>query len=617
MSFYSSKAIDMKQLYLLLFLILLLDSSHAQYSDYLGTGHSQGISVSSSDATANARASINGAGYDLDLQAASRFLAHATQGATIEEVKYLSEIGFENWIDEQFALPASNYTESTFELLFGLYEACLNNLGEQECNMRFIPNIQMFRFAWWHHTMRSPDKLRQRIALALSEILVISDNSMLINYPHAIAYYYDVLSNNAFGNYQDLLMDVSLNPAMGFYLSHINNPKTNAELNIHPDENYAREIMQLFTIGLYELNQDGSRKIDTQTGLWIPTYDNDDIKGLAKVFTGLSGSQWADDNDPRPVQFGRQPFRYSMIDPMRMYEFWHEPGPKTIVGDYVITGNSGMEDIELAIEHIFNHANVAPFIAYRLIQRLVKSNPSPEYIERVALAFNDNDSGVRGDMKAVIKAILLDEEAMACYWYGHEENGQLRPPIHRFTQMLTAMKAETESEEFWNSGFFFQELTGQHPMSSPTVFNFYRPDYVPDSDFALYDLVGPEYQILNSSTSSNYVNFMLLALMGDYFESRYGIRLPELLNEPFLIPYIDNPEHYEASLEDPLWQELGFHPEHLVDYLDLVLANGQLSDDTRNSIIESIRADNIFNSFEKASYALFMVMINPDYVIMK
>jgi len=607
----------MRWIYTLLFISFSILNLSSQYSDYIGAGHNDGISVSSSDQGSIPENSIDASGLDLEIQSASRFLAHATMGFTIDDIQSLTELGYGSWIDRQLELPESQYAIPTLENIFELYEQCIESLGEDECNMVFFLDQRYFRYAWWDNVMRSPDKLRQRVALALSEILVISDLSELNSYPHGIAHFYDILTRNAFGNYKTLLTEVSLNPSMGFYLSHINNPKTNEELNIHPDENYAREIMQLFSVGLYELNNDGSRKIDTQTGLWIPTYDNDDIKGLAKVFTGLSGSKWADAEDQRPVQFGRNFRRYSLLDAMTMYEQWHEPGPKTIVGDYTIEADSGMQEVELAIDHLFNHDNVGPFIAYRLIQRLVKSNPTPEYVDRVSNIFNNNGSGTRGDLKSVVKAIFLDEEAMQCYWFGEMENGQLRPPIQRYTQMLSALKAKSNIGKFWNSGFFYQELTAQHPMSSPTVFNFYQTDYVPNSDFAYYNIVGPEYQILNSSTSSNYVNYMLLTLMREYLFDNYDIRLPKLLNEAFLIPYVVDQEQYEAFFSDELWMELGFYPEEMVDYLDILLANGQMSEASVDAIVKSIQSDDIFTESEKAYYALFMLMINPDYLIMK
>ncbi len=598
--------------------LLLLNAAFSQiYDDYIGAGNSVDVSVTSSDTQSEGIKTVNGDGIDLDILGASRFLAHTTLGYNIDDIQSMTESNMNDWIDNQMEVEASYNTISTIEIIFQLYNACMDELGP-ECMLEFNLNSFMWRYSWWNNIMNGEDKLRQRVALALSEILVISDKSMLISYPHGLANYYDILIRNAFGNYKDILREVTLNPSMGFYLSHINNPKTFPELNIRPDENYAREIMQLFSIGLFELNNDGSRKTDPITGLWIPTYDNDDIKGLAKVFTGLSGSKWADESNMTPVTFGRRFGAYSAVDPMKMYEDWHEPGEKHIVGNHTIpAGQLGMEDVEQAIDHLFNHPNVGPFLAYRLIQRLVKSNPSPDYIDRVASAFNNNGSGTRGDMGAVMKAILLDEEALECYWTDDEKNGMLRSPILRLTQLLTGLKAETENGTFWNSGALFEQFTGQHPLGSPTVFNFYSPEYVPDADFAYLNIVGPEYQILNSSTSSNYVNYWLFTLMQDYLNEAYGINIDNYLNEAFAIPYILDKEAYEANLSDPLWLDLAFSPEDLVDYLDILLANGQLSDDTKNSIVESMKKSDIIDPINSAYYAAFMVMINPEYIIMK
>ncbi|MDF1695149.1 MAG: DUF1800 family protein [Saprospiraceae bacterium] len=587
------------------------------YTDYLGAGHAQDFVVTSSDAQSDGLNTVNGNGLDLDILGSSRFLARTTLGYTIEDIQELTEINLQDWIDAQIVVEPSYNTLPTIDIIFKLYNTCLEELGP-ECLLQFNLNTSMWRYSWWNNVMNGEDRLRQRIALALSEILVISDKSMLNSYPHGLSNYYDILIRNAFGNYKDILREVTLNPSMGFYLSHINNPRSFPSLNIRPDENYAREIMQLFSIGLFELNNDGTRKLDPVTGLWIPTYDNDDIKGLAKVFTGLSGSKWADDNNTSPVTFGRRFSAYSLLDPMKMYEEWHEPGEKHIVGDYTIpSGQTGMQDIDQAIDHLFNHPNVGPFLAYRLIQRLVKSNPSPEYIDRVASVFNNNGSGVRGDMAAMIRQIFMDEEALDCYWSEDEKNGMLRSPILRLTQLLTGLKAETENGTFWNSGLNFEGLAGQHPLGSPTVFNFYAPDYVPDAEFAYLEMVGPEFQILNSSTSSNYVNYMLIALMRDYINTTYGTTFENILNESFAIPYIEDKEAYEAYLSDPLWMDLAFSPEELVDYLDILLANGQLSEDTKSSIVESMKRTDIIDPMNSAYYAAYMIMIHPEYVIMK
>ncbi|NNE14661.1 MAG: DUF1800 family protein [Saprospiraceae bacterium] len=606
-----------KNIYALALLFFTTVGFSQIYDDYIGLDQFQDVNVSSSDGQTQAFNTINGSGVDLDIQGSSRFLSQATLGATIEDIQALTEIGIEKWIDDQMAIEPSQYAVPTIEIIFELYENCQELYGA-DCNQQFNLSPAFFRYAWWHNHMRGEDKLRQRISLALSEILVISDRSELENYPHGLAYYYDVLQYFAFGNYRDLLRYVTLNPSMGFYLSHMNNPRTIPSENIHPDENYAREIMQLFTIGLYELNLDGSRKTDPNTGLWIPTYDNDDIKELAKVFTGLSGSKWAEEGNTSPVRFGRNFRAYSLLDTMTMYEIWHEPGPKTIVGNYTIPGGlTGMQDVGLAINHLFNHDNVGPFLATRLIQRLVKSNPSPEYIERVATVFNDNGNGVRGDMAAFIKAILMDSEAMECYWFGDPENGMLREPITRYTQISTALKAETESEWYWNTGLFYNEFTAQAPLSSPTVFNFFTPDYVPDSEFAYYDMVGPEFQILNSSTSSNYVNFMMFMLMDGYFRDQFNFDIPNVLNEPFLNIFVEDPDYYAAELSDQLWLDLAYSPEDLVDYLDILLTNGQLSDQAKTKIVASLKQRAILDERYIPYYAAFLIMIDPDYVIMK
>lgn len=614
----------MKNLILLIFSTFLYHSNHAQvYTDYIGAGHSVGVNVSSSDAQSDGLAAVDGSGLGLDIRGSSRFLAHATVGYTMDDVQALTQTSIPEWIDEQLNMPLVNYTIPTVEIVFEMLDQCYEKYGVEFCTQNFAPNTIMWRYAWWDHAMKQDDQLRQRVAMALSEILVISDQSDLDVFPHGLAAYYDILYNHAFGNFRDLLAEVTLNPSMGYYLSHINNPKAIEALNTKPDENYAREIMQLFSIGLYELNPDGSQKIDMGTGTYIPTYDNEDIQGLARVFTGLSGSKWADPANITPVKFGRNWRRYSLLDPMIMYEEWHEPGEKNIIGNYTIpAGQSGMDDINQAIDHLFNHDNVGPFLTRRLIQRLVKSNPTNAYIERVAEVFNNNGSGVRGDLSAVIRSILIDPEAMECYWVDDPDNGMLRSPMLRYTQLMKGLKAETESEEFWNSGLLYQQLTEQHTLSAPTVFNFYSPDYTPNADFALYNLEGPEYQILNSSTSSNYVNYMFIALMRDYINNAFGLtgtnqEIPNYLNEPFVNRYLVDPNHYDATLSDEKWLSLVPHPDDLVDYLDILMCNGSLNDVTRARIASSVSRSDIFDPVSAARYAAFLIMIDPDFVVMK
>lgn len=611
----------MKQLLTFFLFVYSLHLTAQIYDDYIGAGQSQGITFTSSDSQSNGLAAMNGEGLNLDMRGSSRFLASSTVGYTIDDVQTLTETGIETWIDNQMALPSSEYAVPTVELIFELLDQCNDTFGELICEQNFNVNAGMWRVIWWDNVMKGEDQLRQRIALALSEILVVSDQSDLQNTPHGLAAYYDILSNNAFGNYKDLLTEVTLNPSMGFYLSHINNPRTIPMQNTSPDENYAREIMQLFSIGLYELWNDGTRKVDMSTGEWIPTYDNDDIKGLAKVFTGLSGSAWYTEEIDAPVQFGFPFQAYDLLLPMQMYELWHEPGEKTIIGEHVIpAGQSGMEDIEEAIDVLFNHDNVGPFLAERLIQRLVKSNPTPAYIDRVATVFNDNGSGERGDLGAVVKAILLDAEAYECFWIDNISNGMLRSPLLRYTQMMKGLKAESDTELFFNAGRFYESFVGQAPLSAPSVFNFYAPDYVPNADFAYENLVGPEFQILNSSTSSNYVNYMLLAFMKEYINNRYGLEIPNVLNGlngEYNLYDLANNDSYEVRLGDELWMDLGYSPADLIDYLDILMCNGSLSDDTRERLTNSVSRTDLFTPIDAANYAAYMIMINPDFTILK
>ena len=616
----------MKQLITALILFVAGLSQGQIYDDYIGAGQSQGVTFTSSDSQSNGLAAMNGAGLNLDMRGSSRFLAHATMGFDIDDVQDLTDTGIESWIDNQMTLPASNYTVPTVEIIFGLLDQCYDTFGQVLCDETFIPNAGMWRVAWWDHVMKGDDQLRQRVALALSEVLVLSDKSDLQNSPHGLASYYDILASNAFGNYEDILNQITLNPSMGFYLSHINNPRTIPLQNTRPDENYAREIMQLFSIGLYELWNDGSRKVDMSSGEWISTYDNDDIKGLAKVFTGLSGSDWYTEDIEVPVQFGFPFQAYDLLLPMKMYEIWHEPGEKTIVGGYVIpSGQSGMEDIEEAINVLFNHDNVGPFLAERLIQRLIKSNPTPAYIDRVASVFNDNGSGERGDLGAMVKAILLDAEAYECFWVDNISNGMLRSPLLRYTQMMKGLKAESDTDLFFNAGVIYEALAGQAPLGAPSVFNYYSPDYVPNADFAYENFVGPEFQILNSSTSSNYVNYMLIAFMKDYLNNRYsltgtGQEIQNVLNGNGGIynPYDPgNNDSYEIRLGDELWMDLGYAPADLIDYLDILLCNGSLSDDTRERLTNSVSRTDLFTPLDAAQYAAYMIMINPDFTILK
>ncbi len=576
------------------------------YNDYIGAGHSNGIIVTTSDnyqlyqgsKTASGIHSIDGSGLIGKQIEASRFLSQASFGADIDLIKEVAETGIENWIENQFQLAPTYYTDTIQSIYNKSFQIYLDNGGDS-LNYPSQPNHVHMDYAWWQNTMTAKNKLRQRIAYSLSQITVISLEGTLGGYATGVANYYDIMVRNAFGNYKDLLMEVTLHPAMGSYLSHLNNPKTDTAYNIHPDENYAREVMQLFSIGLYKLNIDGSYQLDANNNP-IPTYDNNDIKEMAKVFTGLGVGARTDGNN---LYFGLGLWAADLTVPMIMYEDQHEPGIKTIVDGYIIpAGQTGMQDIQQAITHLFNHQNVAPFVAKRLIQRLVKSNPTPNYISTVASAFIDNGSGVRGDMKAVIRAILLHPEARECSWISDPNQGKLREPILKYTDFAEAVEIITPLNNFWNYSYWFKEATGQHPLRSQTVFNFYNPSYVPSGEIANNNLVAPEFELYNTRTSIGFANEVY-----KWVESENLLRTA-------------NYEDYTISntnLEP--WIEYAKDSDALLDYLDVVLTHGQLTDRTRNIIKQTLNTYSL--SLTQLSYrvrlATYLIMISPDYNILK
>ena len=403
--------------------------------------------------------------------------------------------------------------------------------------------------------------------------------------------YYDVLLTHAFGNFRDLLKDVALSPAMGNYLSHVNNSKADPENNTFPDENFAREVMQLFSIGLYELNIDGSVKVDSE-GYPIPTYDNFDIGELAKVFTGLTyagdGHYWG-----RRYILHNDPKAFSL--PMIMYEDYHDSGEKILLdGTILPAGQEGMADIEAAIDVLFNHPNVGPFFCKQLIQRLVTSNPSPQYVERVARVFNGEAGTRRGDMKEVLRAIFFDVEAET--QIRAKGFGKLREPAMRIISLARQFNYQSDSGEFYNTGYNLMGYTGQHPMSSPSVFNFFQPNHAPVGEIADSGMVAPEFQITNATTVIGVTNHIGLALFN--------------LNQAFHTwdPPFETPR---INLLD--YESLAANSETLMDRLDIVLTQGHLDKDTRKSIIEVL--DDVQVQKHRAMVAIYLMLISPDYVI--
>ena len=404
------------------------------------------------------------------------------------------------------------------------------------------------------------DQLRQRVAFALSEIMVVSRFGPLINEPDGRMSYYDVLVKNAFANFETLLQEVTYHPAMGKYLSYMDNTKSDPENGNHPDENYAREVMQLFTIGLYQLNLDGSKKIDAQ-GKSVPTYTQTDVEEMAKVFTGLT-----DQNGYFGV--GRGTTHKSRTEPMIAYEQYHDTSDKVILG-HTISGEDTKTDINQALKILFNHPNTGPFIAKRLIQRLVTSNPSSEYIERVALAFNDNGKGVRGDMKAVIKTILLAPEA----FNGDIETfGKVREPLLMLSHLFRAFHAQNDVNILYQGSKALYQYNAYHfhgtgyteqeaPLEALTVFNYFTPDNAPYS-LKKEGLVAPEFEVFSKGLHQ--------LLMGLINKDGFVYRTYKITAE------------LQLSTEKSLLEAKKY--DQLLDQLDTLLVAGKMSDNTKNAI---------------------------------
>jgi uncharacterized protein (DUF1800 family) len=500
---------------------------------------------------------------------ASRLLHQGSLGPTGTEIMQAAGLSEVQWLDKQMQLPIT------------LHLPLLENYpGNDE-------PYQINRIdAWWKASLTAPDQLRQRVAFALSEIFVVSDsNNALKGEPEGMTNYYDLLLKHAFSNYRDVLQAVTLSPVMGSYLSHLGNEKANTELNIRPDENYAREVMQLFTIGLKQLNLDGSSVLSAENES-IPTYSQTEIEGFAHVFTGwtfAASSRW------------NRPSRNYVL-PMEAWADYHSQEEKTLLnGTVIAAGQTAEQDLKAALDNLFLHPNVGPFISHQLIQRLVTSNPSPQYIERVASVFNDNGQGVRGDLGAAVKAILLDNEARHIA-SPLQYFGKLREPL------LTTMNFWRELNAASPSGRYFtwslSESHGQAPLGSPSVFNFFRPDYQ-SADLLALDLVAPELQIANDA-----------ALIG-LFNSQYGNLLwniKELTNDP-----TENRIMLSLQSHVDILQQQGL--EALLDYYDVLFYSGVMTASQRERLRQIQDIWKTSHPHQQLAYLLFTIAVSPDYLI--
>ncbi|MGZ5236996.1 MAG: DUF1800 domain-containing protein [Caldimonas sp.] len=491
---------------------------------------------------------------------ASRFLTQATFGPTEAEINRLSTMQYGAWIDEQFAKP-----QTLHRLYINQASADLASVGQQISPVNFYDS-------WWSQALGADDQLRQRAAFALSQILVISfANATLQNQPRGVASYYDMLGEHAFGNFRDLLEAVTFHPMMGVYLSHLKNLKEDPATGRVPDLNYAREITQLFSVGEYKLNLDGTNQMGSD-GRPSVAYVSKDLEGLSQVFTGLSWYAGPQLTDRTAARFnGQNPQLERDWRPMQDYNEYtpntsfHSISTKNFLGVTIAaqTKPDTLGDVKIALDTLFNNPNVGPFIGKQLIQRLVTSNPSPAYVARVATAFNDNGQGVRGDMKAVWKAILLDPEARTAST--SPSYGKLREPLLRLSSMLRAFNATSISGRYTGIGLTDDPATrlNQTPMFAPTVFNFFRPGYVPTSK-AITDanLVVPELQITHDLSVAGYMNY---------------IRTWTTLNNTR-----DIQQKYDAEVA------LAATPDSLVDRMNLLLFSGTMPDTLKTQIASAV-----------------------------
>jgi uncharacterized protein (DUF1800 family) len=515
---------------------------------------------------------------------AARFLAQATFGPVDADIDRVMAIGYAAWIDEQFATPRGSTSQACFE-------------ANPDSNDKAVTACL------WKQAVTARDQLRQRMAYALSQIFVISlADGDVDNYDRGVGAWFDMLGEQSFGNYRALLERVSLNPLMGIYLSHLANQKADGNGRV-PDENYAREVMQLFSIGLVELNADGSP--NTAGGAARETYTPADVSELAKVFTGWS---WAcpapserscftrgEDNDKEDANRD--------LKPMIAYPAYHSTEAKTFLGTTIAAQTGAADSLRIALDRLAAHPNVGPFIGRQLIQRFTTSNPSPAYVSAVARAFASSG----GDLKAMLKAVLMNPEARVV----SDTSGKVREPVLRLTAFMRAFPHRS------TSGKYEIELTdspatalGQAPLHAPSVFNFYRPGYVaPGTQSAARNLVAPELQIVNETSVAGYVNFMRDSIsQGVGFPAGSGIGRRDLKGD------------YSAELA------LAADVPALVDRVTTRLTYGAIGAARRTEIINAVNSIAIPGSGStqidtakrnRVNAAILLTVAAPEFVVLK
>lgn len=502
---------------------------------------------------------INVVVYNEDIQAV-RFLQQATFGPSLASIAEVKASGYEKWIDDQIAMPASRHMDIL--------------VHKRDPKWRWQ--------AWSDKSTYAPDQLKQRMGFALSEIMTVSfkANAILYNQQAGMTDYYDKLVANSLGSFRELLEVVTRHPVMGIYLTYIGNKPGS-----RPDENFAREIMQLFTIGLVELNMDGSFKVD-DAGNTIPTYSQNTVEQLAKVFTGLCFPR------PKTKRYcSRYPENGTFSLPMVYWDEAHDKDEKRLLNDVVLSANqNGDKDLNDALDNLAFHPNTAPFISSLLIKRLVTSNPTPAYVKRVATVFEK----YRGDLKEVAKAILLDKEAQL----GQHSNsfGKLREPLLKMTHLFRALDAHMPNIDQYRfgRGLNFYHIFGQAPFYSPSVFNFFAPDYT-QGTLKKHSLVGPEFQILTTS--------QMLKTENKFFE---------LIS----FPAVHYPNIHLNILQN-IYEQQGV--EALLEKLNILFTSGLMTESMKTTIrnqIVHMKAKNDDATLITKNVLLF-TMQSPEFAIQR
>lgn len=574
---------------------------------------------------------------------AARFLLQSQFNATDAEIAAVSSGTFASYLQQQFAKPIGVTGWDWLEA---------RGYGMSDKNSYFFTSYPADGMIW-NQLFTSQDGMRKRMALAMSEFFVSSMQSAEFTWrSHAYAQYWDTLVANAFGNYRQLLEAITLNPAMGYFLNTKGNLKENAATGRLPDENYGREVMQLFTIGLYLLNLDGTEKLDGN-GKKIETYTQSDVSNLARVFTGYdfdnTGIKGTVDvfDSSGVLQSYKVDGRDSVRRPMLLNANNHSTLAATFLGTTVNAGTAGAAALKSALDTLFNHPNVGPFFGRQMIQRLVTSNPSPAYVARVAAAFNNNGAGVRGDLKAVWTAIFLDDEARRTYTVStitapvntstiqnaegrlnrdisDKSFGKLREPMLRFVQWgrTFGLAPVNTAYQYWKlpETSNAADSLAQSPLRSPSVFNYFRPGFVPPSTaLAATNTPAPEFQLVNETTVGGYLNYMQSVI-------RSGL-------SSYIDPTVPQ-QYYPASFPYTLHsaatytQELALvgNPTALVKRLNLLMCAGQISSANEGLMItaltsmpvnSTVAATLLSQQMDRVCAAVLMVMANSEYLIQK